>query len=55
MVNNEFKRLTYTEAIQVLRNSKPFKKKKFQYDVDWGIDLQSEHERYLVEKHLNAL
>jgi len=48
--NNDFKRLTYTEAINVLRNSKPYKKNKFQYDVEWGIDLQSEHERYLVEK-----
>ncbi|MGB0915240.1 MAG: asparagine--tRNA ligase [Crocinitomicaceae bacterium] len=54
VVNNEFKRLTYTEAIDVLRNSKPFKKKKFQYDVEWGIDLQSEHERYLVEKEFKC-
>ena len=54
VVNNEFKRLTYTEAIEVLRNSKPFKKKKFQYDVEWGIDLQSEHERYLVEKEFKC-
>jgi len=44
--------LTYTEAIEILKNSAPNKKKKFQYLVDkWGIDLQSEHERYLVEKH----
>ncbi len=50
--NNEFIRLTYTEAFDILRNSKPNKKKKFAYIVDeWGIDLQSEHERYLVEKH----
>ncbi|MGB1518446.1 MAG: asparagine--tRNA ligase, partial [Crocinitomicaceae bacterium] len=42
--DNDFKRLTYTEAINVLRNSKPYKKNKFQYDVEWGIDLQSEHE-----------
>ncbi|WP_281614558.1 asparagine--tRNA ligase [Flammeovirga sp. SubArs3] len=47
---NEFERLTYTEAIEVLKRSKPFKKGKFKYPVDWGIDLQSEHERYLVEK-----
>ncbi|MBD0400467.1 asparagine--tRNA ligase [Flammeovirga sp. EKP202] len=47
---NDFERLTYTEAIEVLKRSKPFKKGKFKYDVDWGIDLQSEHERYLVEK-----
>jgi len=50
VVNNEFKRITYTEAIDVLRNSNHYKKKKFSYDVDWGTDLQSEHERYLVEK-----
>ena len=52
VVNNEFERLTYTEAIEILKNSSPNKKKKFQYLVDkWGVDLQSEHERYLVEKH----
>jgi asparaginyl-tRNA synthetase len=51
---NDFIRITYTEAIQILRNSKPFKKKKFQYPVDWGTDLQSEHERYLVEKHFKC-
>lgn len=51
VANNEFERLTYSEAIDVLRNSKPYKKKKFKYPVEWGIDLQSEHERYLVEKH----
>ena len=54
VVENEFKRLTYTEAIDVLRNSKPYKKKKFKYDVEWGIDLQSEHERYLVEKEFKC-
>ena len=55
VVDNEFKRVSYTEAIEVLRNSKANKKKRFQYPVDeWGIDLQSEHERYLVEKHFNA-
>ena len=55
VVNNNFKRLTYTEAIEILKNSKPNKKKKFQYPVnEWGIDLQSEHERYLVEKHFNC-
>lgn len=52
--DNDFKRLTYTEAINVLRNSKPYKKNKFQYDVEWGIDLQSEHERYLVEKEFKC-
>jgi len=50
VVNNDFERLTYTQAIDVLRNSKPFKKKKFKYPVEWGTDLQSEHERFLVEK-----
>lgn len=52
VVNNNFERLTYTEAIEILKESNHNKKKKFQYPVDkWGIDLQSEHERYLVEKH----
>ena len=51
IVENDFERLTYTEAINILRNSKPNKKKKFQYLIDgFGADLQSEHERYLVEK-----
>ncbi len=51
VVDNPFERLTYTEAIKILENSKPHKQKKFQYNVEWGVDLQSEHERYLVEKH----
>jgi len=52
VVNNNFERITYTEAIDILRDSNHNKKKKFQYQVDkWGVDLQSEHERYLVEKH----
>lgn len=51
VANNAFERLTYTEAIEILLNSKPFKKKKFKFPVEWGKDLQSEHERYLVEKH----
>ncbi|NCG30272.1 MAG: asparagine--tRNA ligase, partial [Bacteroidetes bacterium] len=52
VVSNEFVRCSYTEAIDILRNSKPNKKKKFQYVIEeWGADLQSEHERYLVEKH----
>ena len=51
VLNNSFERITYTEAIEVLLNSPHYKKKKFQYDVKWGIDMQSEHERYLVEKH----
>ncbi len=46
-----FERLTYTEAVDILLQSKPHKEKKFQFAVEWGIDLQSEHERYLVEKH----
>jgi len=51
-LNNDFERLTYTEAIEILKESTPNKKKKFQYPVEgWGTDLQSEHERYLVEKH----
>ncbi|MEO7445823.1 MAG: asparagine--tRNA ligase, partial [Ferruginibacter sp.] len=52
VVSNDFERLTYTEAIDILKNSNHNKKKKFQYPIeDWGMDLQSEHERYLVEKH----
>ncbi len=55
VVENEFKRVSYTEAIDILRNSKPNKKKKFKYNIDeWGADLQSEHERFLVEKHFNC-
>lgn len=51
-LNNSFERLTYTEAIEILKNSAPNKKKKFKYLIEsWGADLQSEHERYLVEKH----
>jgi asparaginyl-tRNA synthetase len=51
VLNNRFERITYTEAIDILLQSPAYKKKKFQYDVKWGIDMQSEHERYLVEKH----
>ena len=51
VIENDFERITYTEAIDLLRNSKPYKKKKFKYPVEWGTDLQSEHERFLVEKH----
>lgn len=51
MLANDFERITYTEAVDILLNSPAYKKKKFQYDVSWGIDLQSEHERYIVEKH----
>ena len=49
-----FERITYTEAIDILLASPAYKKKKFKYDVQWGIDLQSEHERYLVEKHFGS-
>jgi asparaginyl-tRNA synthetase len=52
VVENDFQKLSYSEAIEILKNSTPNKKKKFQYVVEeWGVDLQSEHERYLVEKH----
>jgi asparaginyl-tRNA synthetase len=52
VAENDFQRLTYTEAIDILKNSNPNKKKKFQFLIDqWGVDLQSEHERFLVEKH----
>jgi asparaginyl-tRNA synthetase len=55
ITDNEFKRIPYAEAIDILRNSKPNKKKKFQFLVnEWGVDLQSEHERYLVEKHFKC-
>ncbi len=55
VTDNNFKRVSYTEAIDILRNSKPNKKKKFQYIIDeWGADLQSEHERFLVEKHFKC-
>jgi asparaginyl-tRNA synthetase len=51
MLEHHFERVTYTEAIDILLQSPAYKKKKFQYEVSWGIDMQSEHERYLVEKH----
>ena len=52
VLESDFERISYTEAINILRNSKPNKKKRFEYVIDgWGADLQSEHERYLVEKH----
>ena len=47
LVNNKFDRITYTEAIEILKNAK----KDFEYEVEWGIDLQTEHERYLAEEH----
>ena len=55
VIHNRFKRVSYTEAIDILKNSNHNKKKKFQYPVnEWGVDLQSEHERYLVEKHFEC-
>ncbi|MBT8264546.1 MAG: asparagine--tRNA ligase, partial [Muriicola sp.] len=55
VVDNDFKRVTYTEAITILKNSKPNKKKKFKFPIEeWGADLQSEHERFLVEKHFKC-
>ena len=51
VITNKFERITYTQAIQILLDSPAYKKKKFVYEVKWGIDMQSEHERYLVEKH----
>jgi asparaginyl-tRNA synthetase len=52
VLESPFERITYTKAIEILRNSKPNKKKRFQFVIEgWGADLQSEHERYLVEKH----
>ncbi len=55
VTENNFKRVSYTEAIDILRNSKPNKKKKFQFPINkWGADLQSEHERFLVEKHFKC-
>lgn len=55
VIDNNFKRVTYTEAIDILRNSSPNKKKKFKYIIEeWGADLQSEHERFLVEKHFKC-
>ncbi|MDX1277794.1 asparagine--tRNA ligase [Oceanihabitans sediminis] len=55
VIDNNFKRVSYTEAIDILKNSKPNKKKKFKYIIEeWGADLQSEHERFLVEKHFKC-
>jgi asparaginyl-tRNA synthetase len=55
ITENNFKRVSYTEAIDILKNSKPNKKKKFNYIIEeWGADLQSEHERFLVEKHFKC-
>jgi asparaginyl-tRNA synthetase len=50
VVNNDFVRITYDEAVAILMQSKPYKKGQFEFPVEWGRDLQAEHERYLVEK-----
>ncbi len=50
VIENDFERITYTDAINLLRSSKPYKKGKFKYEIEWGKDLQAEHERWLVEK-----
>jgi len=50
VADNAFERITYTDAVQILLNSKPYKKGQFEFPVEWGRDLQAEHERYLVEK-----
>ena len=54
VVESEFVHMTYTEVIDTLMRSKPYKKKKFKFPVEWGVDLQSEHERWLVEKHVGG-
>lgn len=55
IIDNNFKRVSYTEAIDILKDSKPNKKKQFKYTIEeWGADLQSEHERFLVEKHFKC-
>ncbi len=50
MINTEFVRMDYTDAIEILKNCG----KEFEYPVEWGVDLQSEHERYLAEEHVGA-
>jgi len=54
VVDSEFLHMTYTEVIETLLRSKPYKKKKFKFPIEWGVDLQSEHERWLVEKHVGG-
>ena len=54
VVDNDFERITYTDAIRILKNSKPYKKGRFQFPVEWGNDLQSEHERFLTETQFSA-
>jgi asparaginyl-tRNA synthetase len=53
VASQDFERITYTQAIEILMQSSAYKKKKFKYELSWGADLQSEHERWLVEKHFN--
>ena len=54
VVNNDFVRITYDEAVAILMQSKPYKKGQFEFPVEWGRDLQAEHERYLVEKEFKS-
>ena len=55
VIENDFIRVSYTEAFNILKNCKPNKKGKFEFPViEWGIDFQSEHERFLVEKHFKS-
>jgi asparaginyl-tRNA synthetase len=51
VISNDFERITYSKAVEILLKSKPHKKKQFKYPIAWGVDLQSEHEKFLVEKH----
>ena len=55
VIENDFKRISYSDAFDILKNSNKNKKKKFEFIIDeWGVDFQSEHERYLVEKHFKS-
>ena len=55
VINNDFVRITYSEAFDILKNSKPNKKGKFKFPLnEWGVDFQSEHERFLVEKYFKC-
>lgn len=54
VIDSKFKRITYTEAIDILKGSKPYKKGRFEYPVEWGVDLKAEHEKYLVEKEFKC-
>lgn len=54
ILDSTFHRITYTEAVEILKASRPYKKGKFEYPVEWGLELQTEHEKYLVEKHFKG-